>query len=140
MICLTDEMREHVDNALANGTPCLLTTASPDGWPQVGPKGSMMVFDKEHLAYWERTKRAALENVNQNSKVTVYYRDPAIRVTYRFHGIATVYDDGKLWREVGERIVPRERAPDPDWKGSAVLVRVVKITTLAGQVLQEAQD
>ena len=31
MIQFTDEMREAIDNALANGTPCIVATASSDG-------------------------------------------------------------------------------------------------------------
>lgn len=139
MISITDEMREHVNNALANGVPCLLATASPDGWPQVGPKGSMVVLDAQHLAYWERTRRSALENILQNPQVTVYYRDPATRLSFRFHGTVTLHEEGEVWREVGQRIVPRERAADPDWKGLAVLIRVVKITDLAGRVLQQEE-
>lgn len=49
MIALTHEMREHVDNARANGKPCLLATASVDGYPGIGYRGSMLVYDDEHL-------------------------------------------------------------------------------------------
>jgi hypothetical protein len=51
MIKLTQEMRERLDNALTNRTPCILATASATGEPSLGYKGSMMVFDDEHLAY-----------------------------------------------------------------------------------------
>src|ERR1041384_1711000 len=61
MIKLVDQMRELIDNALANGSPCILATASSDGEPDIGYKGSMMVFDNESLAYWERTKRGHLK-------------------------------------------------------------------------------
>jgi hypothetical protein len=57
MIAIIDQMKELVDNALANGCPCVLASVSGDGEPDIGYKGSMMVFDKESLAYWERTKR-----------------------------------------------------------------------------------
>ena len=63
MIALTDDMRNLVDNALANGCPCVLATVSADGEPDIGYKGSMMVFDNESLAYWERTRRQHLKNV-----------------------------------------------------------------------------
>ena len=51
MIKLIDQMHELIDNALANGCPCILATAAPDGEPDIGYKGSMMVFDDESLAY-----------------------------------------------------------------------------------------
>ena len=71
MITLTQEMRERINNALANRTPCILATASATGEPSLGYKGSMMVFDDEHLAYWERARRGLLEHIEQNPKVTV---------------------------------------------------------------------
>ena len=65
MIAINDQMKELVDNALANGSPCILATVSGDGEPDIGYKGSMMVFDPESLAYWERTKRVHLKNVKR---------------------------------------------------------------------------
>ena len=50
MINLTDEMRKMIDPALANGAPCILATVSGTGEPDIGYKGSMMVFDNESLA------------------------------------------------------------------------------------------
>src|SRR5262249_40144139 len=49
MIKLTDQMREEIDPALAHGCPCLVATISKDGVPNVGYKGSVMVFDDESL-------------------------------------------------------------------------------------------
>jgi len=75
MISLIDQMREMIDNALANGCPCILATASADGEPDIGYKGSTMVFDGGSLAYWERTKRQHLKNLLENPRVIVLFRD-----------------------------------------------------------------
>jgi general stress protein 26 len=136
MIALTDQMREMIDNALANGSPCILATASPDGEPDIGYKGSMMVFDNESLAYWERTKRQHLKNVVENAKVVVLFRDPKTRLNFRFHGLATVHQDGSIREQVMARTVKDELDKDPERKGAAVVIRVNKVTNLAGQVLQ----
>ncbi len=76
MIAINDQMKELVDNALANGSPCILATVSGDGEPDIGYKGSMMVFDPESLAYWERTKRVHLKNVKENPRVIVSSATP----------------------------------------------------------------
>ena len=136
MIALTDQMREMIDNALANGSPCILATASAKGEPDIGYKGSMMVFDNESLAYWERTRRQHLKNVQENSKVVVLFRDPKTRVNFRFHGVATVHQDGPVREQVMSRTVKDELEKDPERKGAAVVIRVDKVTNLAGQVLQ----
>lgn len=136
MIQMTDKMRELVDNALANGCPCVLATASADGEPDIGYKGSMMVFDAEHLAYWERTRRQHLKNVLENPKVVVLFRDAKTRVNFRFHGVATVHEQGPLRDQVMARVVEAELEKDPERKGAAVIIRVDRITNLGGEVLQ----
>ena len=136
MIALTDQMREMVDNALANGCPCVIATASANGEPDIGYKGSMMVFDGESLAYWERTRRQHLKNLLENSRVVVLFRDPKTRINWRFHGGATVHERGAVRDQVMARTVKAELEKDPERKGSAVIIRVDKVTNLAGEVLQ----
>jgi predicted pyridoxine 5'-phosphate oxidase superfamily flavin-nucleotide-binding protein len=136
MISIIDQMREMIDNALANGCPCILATASADGEPDIGYKGSMMIFDKESLAYWERTRRQHLKNILENPRVVVLFRDPKSRVNWRFHGVATIHQQGPIREQVMARTVKDELDKDPERKGAAVVIRVDKITNLAGQVLQ----
>ncbi|MGH7828089.1 MAG: pyridoxamine 5'-phosphate oxidase family protein [Candidatus Binatia bacterium] len=136
MIKLIDQMRELVDKALANDCPCILATVSADGEPDIGYKGSMMVFDDESLAYWERTRRQHLRNVQSNPKVVVLFRDPKSRVNWRFHGTATVHETGPVRDQVMARTVAAELEKDPERKGAAVVIRVDKVTNLGGQILQ----
>lgn len=136
MIKLIDQMRELIDNALANGCPCILATAAPDGEPDIGYKGSMMVFDDESLAYWERTKRQHLKNVTANPKVVVLFRDAKTKVAWRFHGAATVHEAGAVREQVMARTVPAELEKDLERKGLAVVIRIDRITNMGGQVLQ----
>ena len=136
MIKLSDEMRNLVDNALANGSPCILATVSADGEPDIGYKGSMMIFDDESLAYWERTRRQHLKNVQENPKVVVLFRDAKTRVNWRFHGTATLHEQGALRDKVMQRTVKDEIDKDPERKGAAVIIRIDRVTNLAGQVLQ----
>ncbi|TMA11116.1 MAG: pyridoxamine 5'-phosphate oxidase family protein [Deltaproteobacteria bacterium] len=136
MINLTDQMREMIDNAVANGSPCILATASKDGEPDIGYKGSMMVFDNESLAYWERTRRQHLKNVQENPKVVVLFRDPKTRVNFRFHGVVTIHEKGAIRDQVMGRTVKDEIDKDPERKGAAVVIRVDNVTNLGGQVLQ----
>lgn len=136
MIALTDQMRDLVNNALANGCPCILATASATGEPDVGFKGSTMIFDGESLAYWERTRRQHLKNLSENPRVVVLFRDPKTRINWRFHGVATVHQEGPLREQVMARTVKDELDKDPERKGAAVVIRVDKVTNLAGEVLQ----
>jgi len=139
MINITDEMRQLIDRALADRVPCALGTASRDGRPQISMKGSVLVFDRETLAYWERSRRSALENVNENPQVVIFYNNPEKRIRWRFHGTATVYDKGAIRDNVMARTVKAELDRDPDRKGVAVLVKLERITDLAGNVLQQRE-
>jgi len=130
-------MHELINNALPNGTPCIIATASRDGVPNVGFRGSMMVFDDESLAYWERGRRSSLEHILENPKVVVLFRHPGKRVAWKFRCIASVHDDGPIHKQVMARTVEPELARDPERKGVAVVLRVDQIVTLAGEVLQE---
>lgn len=136
MINLIDKMREMVDSALANGCPCVLATASASGEPDIGFKGSMMIYDNESLAYWERTRRQHLKNITENPRLVVLFRDPKSRINWRFHGVATIHEDGAIREKVMGRVVKDELDKDPERKGLAVIIRVEKVTNLAGEVLQ----
>ncbi len=139
MINLTDDMRRIIDNNRADGVSCLLGTASRDGWPQISIKGSVLVFDRQTLAYWERAKRSALENVLENPNVVIFYRNPETRINWRFHGTATVYDKGPIRDNVMARTVKDEIDRDPERQGVAVLVRLERITQLNGTVVQQRE-
>jgi hypothetical protein len=136
---LTEEMRRHVNNAATNRAPCVLATASPEGMPDVGFKGSMMVFDDAHLAYWERTRGQHLANVERNPKVAVLYHNIAERVGWRFFGEATVIKSGDRRRQVMERVVEFELNQDPERLGYAVVIRVDKVIS-RGQVLMSREE
>jgi len=124
---LTEEMAQHLETALRDKFPCVLATAAPDGTPDVGFKGSVMVFDSEHLAYWERTRGQHLANIERNPKVAILYHNHTERLGWRFFGEATVFREGGLWRRVMERVVETELKLDPERLGYAVLVRVDKV-------------
>lgn len=136
MIAIVDQMKELVNNALANGCPCILATVSGDGEPDIGFKGSMMVFEDDSLAYWERTRRQHLKNLRENPKVIVLFRDTKTRAAWRFHGSATIHEDGPVREQVMARTVKEELEKDPERKGAAVVIRLDRITNMAGQVLQ----
>ncbi len=126
-----------IDSALADRCVGLLGTADAHGNPQISPKGSIMVFDATHLAYWERSARTASENVRANPSVVVYYRNTAKGATWRFYGKATVLPEGPERDLVWSRTIPAEQQKDPERKGAAVMIKVARITDLSGKIIQE---
>ncbi len=127
-----------INAALADGAPCLVGTAARDGWPQISPKGSVLVLDDQTLAYWERVRRTAQTNIAANPKVVVWYRNPAKAdqlprgAAVRFYGTASAHESGSVADLVWEKCVPAERDRDPERKGLAVVIKVERVEDLAG--------
>ena len=137
MIAIEGEMRELLNSALADRLACLVGTASKEGQPQISMKGSVSVYADDTLAYWERSMRSALENISENPKVVIFYRNPDKRINWRFQGAATAYESGEIREKVKSQTPQPELDRDPDDKGFAILVKVDRITDLGGTVLQQ---
>ncbi len=137
MIKLTDEMSRLINQARANETPCMMATASPDGVPNAGFRGTMMVLDEESLAYRDRSPLAAVRQLEENPKVIVLFRDPGQDVGWKFRCTAAVYRDGPMFQRVMDQLVAEGLLTNPDGSGTAVVLRVDQILTLYGEVLQE---
>jgi len=137
MIKMTDEMRDLIDNAIANGTPCILATASTAGEPHMTFRGSVLVFDDESLALWDRSKRQSLREMAENPHVPMLFRHPQKRVVWEFLGEATIHESGPVREQVMTHVVQPELDRDPDRKGAAVVIRVNKILLGNGDVLQQ---
>ena len=133
------EMAEAVDHALAEGNACLVATASPDGMPDIAFKGSVMVFDKDRLAFWERSAGRTLRNLEANRHVCLLYRHPGRGIAWRFFGVATLHRAGATREEVMDRTVEAELNRDPERKGVAVLVRVDRVLQGPNVIMQREE-
>jgi len=135
-------LREHIDTAFPANV-CLVATVLPNGFAQVSPRGSTMVFDEERLAVWERGKGSTSGNLRDGTKVTVFFRKPSLRELgllpkggiARFYGIAEIHTSGPAYEEVWRRLVQPEKDRDPEKRGHAVLIRVERAEDLDGKPL-----
>jgi predicted pyridoxine 5'-phosphate oxidase superfamily flavin-nucleotide-binding protein len=109
MARLTSEMKEIFAKQLA-----LMATASSDGTPNVGPKGSMNVIDDETLAYSESTGEKTFRNIKENSRVAVMVLDREKGEGYQIKGIAELLTSGDLFEKVARRQEERNR-PRPKY-------------------------
>ena len=135
-------LHEHIDTAFPANV-CLVGLAMPDGYAQITPRGSTMVYDDQHLALWERGKGSTNAQLRDGAKVTVFFRKPALRESgmlpkggiARFYGTAEIHKSGAAYEEVWRRLVQPEKDRDPDKKGFAVLIKVERAEDLDGQPL-----
>jgi hypothetical protein len=135
-------LQPHINSAFPEHV-CLVGTALPDGYAQITPRGSTMVYDDEHLALWERGKGSTTGHLHDGSKLTVYFRKPQLRADgvlpaggiARFYGVATIHKSGAAYEEVWRRLVQPEKDRDPDKKGFAVLIKIERAEDLNGAAL-----
>ncbi len=141
MIKLTDEMRRLINQARANETPCIMATSSPDGVPNAGFRGTMMVLDEESLAYRDRSSIAAVRQLEENPRVVVLFRRPGQNgsqdVGWKFRCTAEVYRKGPMFQQVMDQLVGLGLIRDPGITGVAVVLQVDQVLTLFGELLQE---
>jgi len=89
---LTDGMKE-----LINTRQCLVATASKDGRPNIGPKGSVMVVDDSTLAFGEIAGKQTYSNLKENPQIAIAIVNHQQMSGYRFVGIAQLEDNGPLY-------------------------------------------
>ena len=136
------KLHEHINTAFPDNV-CLVGSALPDGYAQITPRGSTMVYDDEHLALWERGRGSTNANLADGAKVTVFFRKGALRAdgtlpnggVARFYGTAKSFKSGPVYDEVWRRLIQPEKDRDPEKKGYAVLIKVERAENLAGQPL-----
>ena len=136
-------LHEHINSAFPANV-CLVGVALPDGYAQISPRGSTMVYDEEHLALWERGKGSTNAQLRDGTKVTVFLRKPALRESgllpkggiARFYGTAKVHKSGPVYDQVWQRLIQPEKDRDPQKQGYAVLIRVERAEDLDGQPLK----
>jgi hypothetical protein len=133
MIDLT-EMAEFVDKSGPDGFVMLVATASKDGAPDLSFKGSFMVWDKDHLAFWERAHGQTLKNLEENPQAAVVYRNREAGKAWRFWGTAELLRDGEVRQGIMDRTFQPELDRDPERKGVAVLIKVNKVGGTTNQV------
>ena len=71
-------LHEHINTAYPAHV-CLVGTALPNGYAQITPRGSTLVYDDEHFSLWERGKGSTNASLTDGTKVTIYFRKPPLR-------------------------------------------------------------
>jgi len=103
---LTDHMAQVLDEQLA-----FIATANQRGVPNLGPKGSIGIFDVSTLIYDETTGGQTLENIQQGSTVVIAVVDRKWKNGYRFTGTARVLDSGTIFDERAKAREARGKSP-----------------------------
>jgi len=143
MAKIPSALHESIAKAFPANTP-LIGTTQPNGYAQIGIRGSTMVFDDEHFALWERGKGTTNAELKPGTKVTIFFRDPALREAKvlpaggiaRFYGtVDGVHKSGPVYDKVWDKLIQPEKNNDPEKKGYAVTIKVDRAEDLGGRPL-----
>lgn len=77
-----------------------VATVCSDGTPNVSPKGTIAVWDDEHLVFADIRSPGTIANLKKNPAVELNIVDPFARKGYRFRGTARVIVDGELFQQI----------------------------------------
>ena len=86
---LTEDMRRVVEAQLG-----FIATVCPDGTPNLSPKGTIAVWDDDHLVFADLRSPGTIANLRSNSSVEVNVVDQLVRKGYRLKGTAVVHTEG----------------------------------------------
>ena len=74
-----------------------VATVTPDGMPNLSPKGTTRLWDDERLFFADIASPGTVANLLANPHVEINIVDPILRKGFRFKGTATVYTDGEMY-------------------------------------------
>ena len=92
---LTDDMKRVLNEQRLG----FVASVSPDGTPNLSPKGTTTVWDDEHIIFADIRSPRTIANIQQRPIVEINVVDPVARKGYRFKGPATVYQEGPLFEQ-----------------------------------------
>ncbi len=117
---------------------CFAATVGSDGRPNLSPKGTIRVWDSEHLFFCDIESPNTRRNLQTNPWIEINIVDPLSRRGYRFIGKATLHRDDDTYRKAVEQITSEENA---DYKvHSVVLIRVERAAPIYSPGYEHVHD
>ncbi len=92
---LTDDMKRVVEEQRLG----YVATVSPDGTPNLSPKGTVAVWGEDQLIFADIRSPRTVANLRTNPSVEINVVDVVSRKGYRFKGRAEVVENGPRFEE-----------------------------------------
>ncbi|MFB5631242.1 MAG: pyridoxamine 5'-phosphate oxidase family protein [Nitrosopumilaceae archaeon] len=93
---LTNEIRIFIDKQKLG----YVATVSPDNTPNLSPKGTISVWDDEHLVFADIKSPKTITNLEKNPSIEINVVDPMTRRGYRFKGLGTILSYGEEYDKI----------------------------------------
>jgi uncharacterized protein len=108
-VTLTADMRAVIQAAHL----CFAGTVSPDGKPNVSPKGTIRVWDDRHLFFLDIASPGTRANLQVRPWMELNVVEQLSRRGYRFFGPVTVHVGDAIFEEATQRVQSQEQAAYP---------------------------
>ena len=107
---------------------CYVATATKDGAPNVSPKGSIAVYDDDHLIFADIMSPGTRKNLRENPRIAIFVCKPDRFQGYQFKGTAELSQDGEIYDMLAKAIKDRKLPVPPPV--NAVKIRVQEVRGL----------
>jgi len=77
-----------------------VATVTSDGKPNISPKGTIILWDSQTLAFADIRSPDTMKNLKDNPNVEINVIDPLLRKGYLFQGTARIIGDGTMYQEI----------------------------------------
>jgi len=77
-----------------------VATVSSDGKPNISPKGTIIGWTSNTLAFADIRSPDTMNNLRENPDLEINVIDPLLRKGYLFQGLAKIIEDGILYDEI----------------------------------------
>ena len=77
-----------------------VATVSPDNTPNLSPKGTIAVWDDEHLVFADIKSPKTMANLEKNPSIEINVVDPITRKGYRFKGTGNILSSGQEYDKI----------------------------------------
>ena len=84
---------------------CFAATVTPDGRPNLSPKGTIRVWDDSRIFFLDLASPGTRTNIAAGSLLELNVVDPLSRRGYRFMGPAAVHTTGDFFTEAVRRVM-----------------------------------
>lgn len=92
----TNEIKNLIDDQKLG----YVATVSPDNTPNLSPKGTIFVWDENHLVFADIKSPNTMANLEKNPSIEINVVDPILRKGYRFKGTGIILSAGEDYEKI----------------------------------------
>ena len=97
------QISENVKNFLSAQKLGYVATVSENGIPNLSPKGTIIIWDENTLAFADIRSPNTIKNLENNANLEINVVDPLLRKGFRFKGQGIIIKNGETYEAILSR-------------------------------------